>query len=113
VHLLAYVMADVVELGKGECVIRSSGEWWTIGSDVDWLAGAASSIVELFGRVVPAPAHGEHSMRGEVLVGAFASDIAVIGTDGLIQVKGQEPDRATLERSADLRRAIVFRISKS
>lgn len=58
------------------------GGWWIVGSDVDWLTNVPCTIAELFRRVVPAPEHGEHSMRGEVLVGAFCSDVSVVGTDG-------------------------------
>src|SRR5688572_11695175 len=78
VRLLAYIMADVLELGGGECRIRSIGDWWVIGSDVAWLTHQEYPVSELFKNVVPAPQHGEHSMRGEVLVGAFAKDVAVV-----------------------------------
>jgi hypothetical protein len=110
VHLLAYVMADVVELARGECQIRRLDTWWIIGSDVDWLADATCSITELFSRVVPAPQHGEHSMRGEVLVGAFCSDITVVGLDGVTRIIGEEPQAAALHKAAGLKRAIVFRL---
>jgi hypothetical protein len=110
VHLLAYLMADVVELGNGECLIRKSGRWWIIGSDFNWLANASCAIPELFRRVVPAPQHGEHSMRGEVLLGAFCSDISVIGTDGVTRVLGDEPEEATLLKVAGVRHAIMFRL---
>ena len=110
VHLLAYLMADVVELGKGECLIRRSGPWWIIGSDFDWLTNVSCAVSELFRRVVPAPQHGEHSMRGEVLVGAFCPDISVVGADGLVRIAGNEPEEAVLLKTAGMKRAIVFRL---
>lgn len=111
VHLLVYLMADVVELGKGECVIRNFHHWWIIGSDVDWLASVPCAIPELFRRVVPAPQHGEHSMRGEVLLGAFCSDVSVVGADGLLRIVGSDPEKGALMKAAGMRRAIVFRLS--
>ncbi|KAB2911107.1 MAG: hypothetical protein F9K40_01390 [Kofleriaceae bacterium] len=66
ISLLAYLMADVLELGSGSCTILRVGSWWIIGSDRDWLQHPRYSASELFAHVVPAPEHGEHSMRGEV-----------------------------------------------
>lgn len=110
VHLLAYLMADVVDLGGGECVIRRSAGWWITGSDVDWLGAARHPVVELFRRVVPAPGHGEHSMRGEILVAAFAVDVAVTGEHGLIRVQGDPPVESVLQEARGLKRAILFRL---
>lgn len=110
VHLLAYLMADVVVLGGGECVIRREGAWWIIGSDVDWLSGSTSPVDQLFSRLVPAPGHGEHSMRGELLVGAFAVDAAVIDEAGVTVVSGEIPESAVLSRAVGLKRAITFRL---
>src|SRR5512140_1689061 len=75
IGILPYLVADVVGLGKGECVVRRAGDWWIVGSDVPWLAHATLSIPDLFRSVVPAPSHGEHSMRSEVLLGAFVRNV--------------------------------------
>ena len=110
VDLLSWLMSDVVVLGRGECVIRSSGSWWIIGSDVDWLTNPTCTITELFHRVVAEPRHGVNSMRGEILVGGFCSDISVIGPTGVARIAGDELDDAALQKAAGLKHAIVFRL---
>lgn len=96
-RLLAYVMADVLELGRGECRIVRRDSWWFVVSDSDWLAHDAISVSELFQRVVPAPAHGEHSMRAEVLLTAYADDVyTAMDTEELV-IKGEAPDRKLIE----------------
>jgi hypothetical protein len=108
-HLLIYIMGDIIELGKGDCLIRRDGEWFVIGSDSDWLGHEKYSVLELFNHVVPAPAHGEHSMRGEILVNVYASDVAFIDSGNISEVKGSAPPSTALEKAADMQQAIVFR----
>ena len=96
IWLLAYVMSDVLELGRGECRIVQRDGWWFVTSDVDWLAHDLP-VRELFQRVVPAPQHGEHSMRAEVLVNAFAADVFAVSGGETIQIKGRAPDDALIQ----------------
>jgi hypothetical protein len=110
VHLLAYLMADVLELGKGECVIRVLGEWSVIGSDVKWLVHEKYALRELFSHVVPAPAHGEHSMRGEILLSAFASDVAVLDDGQVLTIQGRPPPMSIVEQAKDMAQALLFRL---
>lgn len=109
-NLIAFIMADIIALGKGECIIRSSGEWFIIGSDLNWLKHNRYDIFELFNNVVPAPTHGKHSMRGEILINAFASDIAVLENGKVNQVKGCSPPTNILDKADGLYYAIIFRI---
>lgn len=74
-QLLAYILADVVEFGGGDCHILQRDSWWFVLSNADWLAHDSIPVPDLFRQVVPAPAHGEHSLRAEVLSNAFASDV--------------------------------------
>ncbi len=111
--LLAYVVADVLELGRGECrIIRGDG-WWFVLSDVDWLVHDKFSVRELFHRVVPAPAHGEHSLRAEVLLTAYANDVFTFSCGEESVITGDPPDRSLLARIAAgdwSRRVVAFRI---
>ncbi|WP_431050325.1 hypothetical protein [Roseateles sp. L2-2] len=108
IGLLAYLMADVIELGGGTCSMVRDGEWWLVGSDFDWLQHDRYSASELFRHVVPAPGHGEHSMRGEILLATFARNVSVsLGRD-LLRVKGNAPPQKTVDRAKEFRRAIVF-----
>lgn len=110
-YLLAYLMADVLELGGGSCTIRQMDRWRIIGSDIDWLATSSCSDVELFSRVIPEPKHGEHSMRGEVLVGAFATTACIVLDGHTTPVVGELPPPQVLALSKGLTRAIVFACS--
>lgn len=109
-HLLSFLVADVIELGGGECVMRRAGQWWIVGSDVDWLNHERYTVAELFNRVVAAPQHGDNQMRGEVLVHAFCADVCVTGPEGVMKIVGSEPEEAVLMKTAGMRRAIVFRL---
>jgi hypothetical protein len=91
IRLLAYVMSDVLELGRGECRIVQRDGWWFVTSDIDWLVHELP-LRELFQRVVPAPQHGEHSMRAEVLVNAYADDVLAISGGQATEIKGHAPD---------------------
>lgn len=73
--VLAYIVSDVLELGRGECRIVASDFWWFVSSNVDWMVHATIPVAELFERVVPALEHGEHSLRAEVVLNAFANDV--------------------------------------
>jgi hypothetical protein len=113
IRLLAYVMSDVLELGRGECRIVQRDGWWFVTSDVDWLAQELS-VRDLFERVVPAPQHGEHSMRAEVLVNAFAQDVLVFSAGEATEIKGRGPEGPVIERvvrEASMTGMIAFRLS--
>lgn len=110
VALLAYIMADVVQLGRGECVIRSVADWYVIGSNASWLTHERYEAAELFRHIVPASEHGQHSMRGEVLVSAFAQDVAVIGPGGVLTVQGETPPKVVVDATSGMKQAIAFRL---
>jgi hypothetical protein len=113
IRLLAYVMADVLELGRGECRIVQRDTWWLVLSNADWLAQAAVPTRELFDRVVPAAEHGEHSMRAEGLLSAFAADVFTMCDEEELQIKGQAPERALVKSAMDTGwpcRLVAFRM---
>jgi len=95
-HLLAYVMNDVLDLGGGECRIVRRDAWWFVSSDVDWLKHELS-VQELFQRVVVAPQHGLHSMRAEILINAYAEDAFALSDGNETLLKGVGPSRPLLE----------------
>jgi hypothetical protein len=110
-RLLAYVMADVIGLGGGDCHITRRSDWWFVSSDVDWLTHPSIPVPQLFSRVVPAPAHGEHSMRAEVLVAAYAEDVYTMTATEAHVIKGAGPDvvaAAAAELGAT--RVVAFRL---
>lgn len=113
--LLAWVMCDVLKFGSGDCRIAARSGWWVVVSDSDWLSHNEVSVGDLFCRVVPAPEHGEHSMRAEVLLNAFAADVVTGVSDVQAVVKGEPPDRRLIRDSVDStwsRRFVAFRLAE-
>jgi hypothetical protein len=111
VDLLSYIMADVVELGSGDCRIRKIDDWYIVGSGRAWLANSKYTISELFTHVVPEPSHGRHSMRGEILLTAYAQDVAVLEEGGGISlIKGDCPV-VIAAAAVGMRQAIAFRLA--
>lgn len=111
--LIAYVMVDVLEIGRGSCRIAGCDSWWFVSSDVDWLRHPDLGVIELFQRVVVAPDHGEHSLRAESLMNAFATDVVTEGADGRVVIKGTPPSDDGVARAVDCqwsRRFIAFRL---
>lgn len=112
IRLLAYVMSDVVELGRGECRIVQRDRWWFVSSDVDWLAHDLS-LRELFQRVVTAQDHGEHSMRAEVLIHGYARDVLAISRGEECLIAGTKPEQHLIEATLHgnwARALIAFRL---
>ncbi len=104
-------MNDVLELGRGECRISCHDGWWVIASDEDWLMHPEFSVRQLFENVVPAPEHGEHSLRAEVLVNAFASDVFTIAGEVPLVVRGEAPEPSLIARAVEptwCKRLIAF-----
>jgi hypothetical protein len=113
IPLLAYAMNDVLELGRGECRISHHDDWWVIASDRDWLRHPEFSVRQLFENVIPAPEHGEHSLRAEVLLNAFAVDVFTIAGDEPLVVRGEAPEPALIMRAVEptwCKRLIAFRM---
>ncbi|MBX3262870.1 MAG: hypothetical protein KF782_24545 [Labilithrix sp.] len=113
IRLIAYVMSDVLELGRGECRIVRRDGWWFVSSDVDWFVHDLS-VRELFQRVVPAPQHGEHSMRAEVLINAYADDVFAVSGGEENEIKGLLPGRLLLQtvvQSGWTRGLLAFRLA--
>lgn len=113
-RLLAYVVSDVLELGRGDCRIASREGWWLIASDADWLVHHEFAVRELFDRVVPAPQHGEHSLRAEILLQVFAADVFTSCTTEAQCIKGAHPPTAMIAEALHegwTRRLLVFRLA--
>lgn len=74
IELASHVMCDVLYVGA-RCFVERVRDWWVIAADFDWMKHERYAADELFGRVVAAPYLGVNSMRSEVIVRAFASDV--------------------------------------
>jgi hypothetical protein len=111
-HEMAPVLGEVVlmvvpgtkALARGESIAPKVG---TVAR-VDWLRDAPCSEIELFERVVPAPQHGEHSMRGEIITPAFARSVWLTLNGQRVCIRGEQPPSLAWDHTAELHRTIVF-----
>jgi hypothetical protein len=69
---------DALLLGATRVEMGRSDEWWWVAADFDWISSSGVSDQEIFSRVVPLPEAGANSMRGEVLLTAFASAVVTV-----------------------------------
>jgi hypothetical protein len=112
-QLVTCVLADVVTLGGGECRVSVIEDWWLVSSDIDWMKNAKFSVQELFSQVVADPRLGDHSMRAEILLNAFASDVFTTDSHAPLAIKGRAPTTHLIAQHVDLRwarRLVALRV---
>lgn len=113
VKLAAYLMADAITLGGGDCVIKRQDNWWAVASNFNWLSHEKYSTHELFASVVSEPKHGEHSIRAEVIVNAFSESVYVIAGGTSFQVRGQIPPEEFIAATHEGYSCVFFKIAES
>jgi hypothetical protein len=97
-------------LSHARCVeVRQVERWWVVRSDVDWLPPPLDD--QAFRALVPFPEGGPNAARREILLGIFATDVALGGVDGPRIIKGQLDDgiHEFLVGDGDYRRSVAFR----
>jgi hypothetical protein len=110
-----HVLCDVVFSG-GRCLVERFDEWWLVASNKDWMSHDQYSPLELFERVVAAPYLGVNSMRAEVIVRAFASEVMIFSRqDGWRSAMagadaGDNLPTFTERGAVDVVRALAFRV---
>jgi hypothetical protein len=104
------LLSNALVLGAREASIVRDGALWIVGADVDWLANRSVAIAELFSRLVPLPEAGANSVRAEIAVGAFATDIAVVDAEGVVSIRGavNESSVLALLKPRGWARAVAF-----
>ncbi len=108
VQIAAYVMADVMLLGGESCVVRRFGDWWIVAGERNWLQHETIDVEALFRRVVPDPRQGNHSMRSEIIVAAFATQVSAISDGRVYPVKGLPPSGECVSVASGMAAAIMF-----
>jgi hypothetical protein len=90
VELAMAVVAGACLMTEKPVTVRHKEPWWLVGSEMDWLGSQPGvSIQDFFSRIIPFPEAGPNSMRGEILLAAFAADIVVHGKPDTCVVKGK------------------------
>lgn len=89
---------DAVVAGAAPVLVDRVGDWWMVGSSVDWFADLDLSVEHLFSHLVATPHVGDNTNRHDVLVAALARGV-VVYRDGAIDWKcGDVGSLADLER---------------
>ncbi len=105
------LVAQLVALGVSEVFVSRSERWWAVGSlDRDWFL-AGLPVESQFQRILPLPEMAPNASRAEILLLAFADDVAVLSGDELRVLAGTEPptDFARRAQAKAPTRVIFFR----
>ena len=116
IELATHVLGDALLAGATEtCTIRV-GDWWLVGSDVDWLAADKQYTMQrLFARIVALPEAGPNSMRAEILLSAFTEAVITAGGDDCLTIRGDVPEDAeiwcVMKSRTHFKRLVAFRLN--
>lgn len=84
--LAGAVARGALMAGATRVFVANHDDWWYVVGAPDWLKGLTQ-----FENIEPFPEGGRNAMRPEVLLTAFARDVAT-GTDGTLErIKGEAP----------------------
>lgn len=108
------VWLDATLSGCREVMIHRDGPTWAIAGSANWLKEQAVSAPDLFIRVVPLGPAGPNSMRSEILLNAFCTEVVALVGGALVFDKSASTLRSVLEdllrRWAGLEAGIAFRL---
>lgn len=112
-ELAERIAGDALRLTGGPVTMLRTGPWWVIAAQTDWLAKEPESSVEdLFSRPVPFPQAGDNSIRGEVVLAAFADPLVTYTRELGQVIKGKvpkdEPIWGLLKSNPDWKRVVAF-----
>jgi hypothetical protein len=105
------LVAQILALGSDSVFVLRTDGWLAVGStDLDWFV-PGSSTAQQFERLIPLPELAVNTNRTEIVLMAFASDIATLSGDSLEVVKGAPPPDELLQRvrARAALRTVVFR----
>lgn len=114
IELAQLLAGDTLILGGSKVIILRQDEWYGVGSDVVWLPTETEDVASYFEEIKPFPQAGVNSVHSEVLLGAFASGIAVWIGDKNILARG--PDIREIDDGSNpfpewVRQGVMFKLS--
>jgi hypothetical protein len=115
IELVEHIVGDAMHSGVSECYILRENDWWLIASKTDWLKCQSKySPEDLFTHIVAFPEAGQNSMRGEILLTAFAKEVITVTPNERAVISGTVTDDACIWRMAlrdpEWQRVIAFRL---
>jgi hypothetical protein len=115
IELATTIAREACVLTDAPVTLVHKGPWWIVAGEADWLATQPRvSIPELFTHIIAFPEAGPNSMRGEVLLSAFASDVLTTSRHEHCVIKGTAtlgPEIAELlQARPQWKRVVLFRM---
>lgn len=86
--LAQWVWSDAVLSGCRDVIVHHESSVWVVGGSANWLVENALAGADLFHRVVPLARGGPNSMRSEILLNAFCSDVVAVVASTPVFTKG-------------------------
>jgi hypothetical protein len=113
-ELAQSVWIDATLSGCREVMVHHDGAVWAIAGSANWLREKTLSAPDLFVRVVPLAAAGPNSMRSEILLNAFCTEVVALVGSAVVFDKSASTVRPVLEdllrRWTGLEAGIAFRL---
>lgn len=94
-YLVTELLTDAKLLGIKEAEYFSFANWHLIKAESNWIIKNTLGITlieDIFNRIIPFPEAGVNSIRSEVIITAFASDVFVWYQESLTVIKGNKPN---------------------
>ena len=114
VELAQWVWMDAALSGVPDVLVHHELGVWVVAGSANWLADQKLTVGDLFERVVPLSAGGPNSMRSEILLNAFCSEVVAVVSGAVAFTKGTGSVRAVIDRVLQdwvrLEAAIGFRL---
>ena len=108
------VWLDATLSGCRDVMVHHDGPIWAIAGSANWLTERTLSAPELFVRVVPLGPAGPNSVRNEILLNAFCTEVFALVGGAVVFDKAAGTVRPVLEdllrRWAGLETGIAFRL---
>ncbi len=117
-ELASNLVSEAAILGVFPITVDRINGWWVVAAEEDWLAKENECSAEVtFNRVVPFPKAGANSMRAEILLTSFASNVVTCTGGKKVLIKGDKSALDEIEPTLINRyakhRVVAFRLTKS
>ncbi|MCA9591440.1 MAG: hypothetical protein KC657_39360 [Myxococcales bacterium] len=113
-ELAQSVWMDATLWGCRDVIVHHDGAVWAIAGSANWLHEKPLSAPDLFVRVVPLTAAGPNSMRSEILLNAFCTEVVALVGATVVFEKSATTVRPVLDdllrRWTGLEAGIAFRL---
>lgn len=110
-EVVAHIVQAALVCDVRDLQIVTDRDWYLISSDTDWLTEDGVDVAsEAFDRILSFRRGGDNSMRPEVLLSAFASDVLTLASGVITEIRSSEAQRPDLAEYEGAARVVAFRV---